>query len=281
MTLGVINSDNRQLCSSWIPKPSTESIFLGKRLIASTLRAMSLSLIFGGLMAGTTYAAHDTVLNGMLTIDFQSNQQQDEIAQTPLASELKIQIPHQGHMAGIRIPRTIDGQPFRGQEFSISLVPNGCVLDGGPDHGQAMLRLTQNLRRQPLKATVFKAQVFGGQYECLFGGASQVLPYDPFDGNHSASVIGELLIWWTQVLSNQNTNNALNVEEEIYRFFELSDSQDVHRLQFQGVEYPSMQSKACDSDSKHLHCNRGGSADGVFNADVRVRFKEQQEPELQ
>ena len=168
-------------------------------------------------MAGTTYAAHDTALKGMLTIDFQANR--DEMAETSLASELKIHIPNQGNVAGIRIPKTIDGQPFRGQAFSVSLVPNGCVLDGGPDYGQAMLRLTQNLRRQPIKGTVFKAQVFGGQYECLFGGASQVLPYDPFDGNHQASVVGELLIWWTQVLSNQNPNNRLSVEEEINQFW--------------------------------------------------------------
>jgi len=234
---------------------------------------MSLSLIFGGLMASTANA-EDTFLKGTLTIDFQANQ--DEIARSPLPNELKIHIPNQSRVAGIKIPRTIDGQPFRGQKFSVSLVPNGCVLDGGPDHGQAMLRLTQNLRRQPIKGTVFKAQVFGGQYECLFGGASQVLPYDPFDGNHQASVVGELLIWWAQVLSNQNPNNALSVEEEIYQFFEISNSPAVHRLRFRGVEYPSVQSKACDSDSKHLHCNRGGSADGVFNTDVHLKFKEQE-----
>lgn len=229
-------------------------------------------------MAGTTYA-HDPDLKGTLTIDFQANQ--DEISQTPLASELKIQIPNQGRVAGIKIPRTIDGQPFRGQEFSVSLIPTGCVLDGGPDHGQAMLRLTQKLRRQPIKGTVLKAHVFAGQYDCLFGGASQVLPYDPFDGNHQAAVVGELLIWWTQVLSNQNPNNALSVEEEIRQFFDISDSHDVHRLRLWGVEYPSVQSPGCNSDSRHVHCNRGGSADGVFSADVRVKFKEQEEPELQ
>jgi hypothetical protein len=278
MELCVNNCDNRQLSSSWFPEPASHSPFLGKKWFKSSVRAVFLSLMFGGLMAGTTYA-HDPVLNGSLTIDFQANQ--DEISRTSLASELKIRIPNQRHVAGIRIPRTIEGQPFRGQEFSVSLVPNGCMLDGGPDHGQAILRLTQKLRREPLKATVFKAHVFGGQYECLFGGASQALPFDPFDGNHQASVVGELLIWWAQVLSNQNPSNALSVEEEMHRFFDISDSHNVDRLRLWGVEYPSVRSKGCSAESKHVHCSRGGSADGVFSTNVRARFEEQENPELQ
>lgn len=275
MKLGMTHRDNREQHSTWIPETSIKSTFQGKRIITSSIRAMSLSLLLGGFMAGTTYAAHDTVLKGTLTIDFHATQQ-DEISQTVLDSEIKFRIPNQGRVAGIRIPRNIDGQPFRGQEFSVSLIPNGCVLDGGPDHGQAKLHLTQNLRRQPIKGTVFKAQVFGGQYECLFGGASQVLPYDPFEGNQQTSALGELLIWWAQVLSNQNPNNSQNVEEEIHRFFEIPNPSVVHRLKFWGIEYPSAQSTGCKIDSKHVRCNRGGSAEGVFSADVRVKFKEQE-----
>ena len=281
MTPGVINCDNRLLFSSWFPETQSSSPFLGKKLIKSAIRAIFLSLIFGGMMAGTTYAqrAHDPVLNGSLTIDFQAKQ--DEISQTPLASEVKIRIPNQRQLAGIRIPRNIEGQPFRGQEFSVSLVPSGCVLDGGPDHGQATLHLTQNLRRRPLKGTVFTAQVFGGQYECLFGGASQVLPYDPFDGNHQASVIGELLVWWEQILSNQDANTTLSVEAEMHQFFQIPDSHKVASLRLLGVEYPWVQSKSCNTDSGQIRCNRGGSAEGVFNADIRVRFEEPETPELQ
>lgn len=225
-------------------------------------------------MVGTTSAAERPV-RGTLTIDFHA-QPLDEIAQSFLDREIKIRIPNQGRLAGLRIPRNIDGQPFRGQEFSLSLVPNGCVLDGGPARGQAVLRLTQKERRQSLQGSVFKAPVFNGQYECLFGGASQVLPYDPFDGNHQTSVIGELVIWWTQILSAQLTDEDKTVKDEVYRFFEIDNSQAVHRLRFRGVEYHSVQSPVCKSDSPHLHCNRGGSAEGMFSADVRVKFRERE-----
>lgn len=278
MTLGVINDNNRQRFSPMISEPSPSRPFMGKQLVKSAIRVISLSVLAGGLLTGTAYA-HDTVLNGTLTIDFKASPA--ETAQPPLASELTFRIPNQGRIAGIRIPRTIEGQPFRGQEFTVSLVPNGCMLDGGPSHGQAHLRLTQKLRRQPLTASVFKAQVFGGQYECLFGGASQVLPYDPFDGNHQASTIGELLIWWTQILSNQQANTGLSVQDEILRFFGSSNPHQVERLRFWGVEYPSFQSRGCNSESRHIRCNRGGSADGVFNANVRVRFEDQDHEELQ
>lgn len=228
-------------------------------------------------LGGTAYA-HDPFLRGTLTIDFTGNQ--DEIGQPPLDGDLNITIPNQGRFAGLKIPKTIDGQPFRGQEFTVSLVPNGCVLEGGLDNGQALLRLTKKTKSQPIKGTVFKANVFNGQYECPFGGASQVMPYDPFDGNSQASALGELVIWWTQVLSNPNITNGQNVEEEMRQFFEIPNSHAVHRLRFRSVEYPSAQSPGCNSDSKHLFCNRGGSADGIFNADIRVKFKEK-EQELQ
>ncbi len=273
MKLDMHHCDNRQQKSNWIPELSFASTFLGKRFITRTIRTMSLSLIMGGLMTSTAYA-HDPALIGMLTIDFLAPQ--DEISQTVLDNEVKIKIPNQGHIAGFRIPKTINGQPFRGQEFSVSLVPSGCMLDGGAERGQATLRLTQKLRRQPIKATVFKAQVFGGQYECLFGGASQVMPHDPFDGNHQTSAVGELVIWWTQILANQNPNNSQSVKEEMHQFFDISNSHDVHRLRFWGVEYPSVQSQGCNSDPRYVHCNRGGSADGVFNTNVRVRFKQQE-----
>lgn len=235
--------------------------------------AISFSMIFGGLMVGTAYAAKDTILRGTLTIDYQGKQ--DEISPAPLSTDLKIRIPQQHRIAGLKIPRRINGQPFRGQEFTVSLVPSGCVLDGGPSLGVASLRLHQKMKKQPFPGTVFKAPVFNGQYECLFGGASQVMPYDPFDGNHETSVIGELVIWWTQVLSHQNPTTNQSVKEEMHEFFEFPNSQAVHRLWFRSVEYHSVQSPGCDPNSPHRRCNRGGTADGIFNADLRARFKDQ------
>ena len=277
MQLCIFKQPHRQPFSSWSSQNFHKLRFLGKGFSNPSIRILALSLILSGLLGGTAYA-HDPVLKGTLTIDFIGNQ--DEISQNPLDGDLKIMIPNQGRFAGLRIPKTIDGQPFRGQEFTVSLVPNGCVLDGGPNSGQALLRLSQKLRGQPPTGTVFKTHVSNGQYECLFGGASQVMPYDPFDGNNPASVIGELVILWTQVFSNPNISNGQSVEEEMQQFFEIPTSHAVHYLRFRSVEYPSAQGPQCNSDSKHLSCNRGGSADGIFNADIRLKFKEK-EQELQ
>lgn len=265
---------HQQTVFSWFPQVSCKSHFLGQRVFKPSLQILGLSLLLSGLFGGTA-SAKDSVLNGSLTIDFAGNQ--DEISQTPLNGDLKIMIPNQGRFAGLKIPKNIDGQPFRGQEFTVSLVSSGCVLDGGgPKSGQALLHLTQNLRKQPMTGSVFKTTVSNGQYECLFGGASQVLPYDPFDGNHHNAVLGELVIWWTQALSNPNISNDQNVEEEMRQFFEIPNTSTFHRIRLRGVEYPSVSSQGCNSDSKHLSCNRGGSADGMFSADMQVKFKEQE-----
>ena len=76
----------------------------------------------------------------------------------------------------------------------------------------------KKMKRQPIKGTTFKAHVFNGQYECLFGGASQVMPYDPFDGNHQTSVIGELVIWWAQVLTSQNPDTVKALKKKRVSF---------------------------------------------------------------
>ena len=272
MKLYCFNTRKQQQTGFCAPLSFLRPPFQGRRLIKPTVRVLAASLILGCMLIGTAFA-HDPVLNGSLIIDFTGSH--GEISPPSPGGEVKITIPNRRHFAGIRIPRHIDGQPFRGQEFTVSIVPSGCVLDGTSSSGQVLLRLTQNLRRQPTTGTTFKATVASGQYECLFGGASQVLPYDPFAGNQQNSVMGELLIWWAQIFSDQNTDGNQSVKDAIHQFFGIDSNHYVNRLQFQAVEYPSAFSPSCNVGSEQIRCNRGGTADGVFTADVRVRFREQ------
>ena len=271
-----IGYDDQELCTR--DQHNLRSLSASK--LASSEKLRYLAILAGVLIllsstAGPGFAHSDrykeqrTKLHGALVIDFT-----DRTKKNPI-QEMTFSIPNRRKMAGVSIPKEVNGMPFRGQEFKVDF--RNCLRAEIENGGHAILHLSHKSHHSGRKSTVVQGTVTQLASGCLFSGNALVMPFDPFMGNPLTSWIGQTAIWHTQVLATDPDGNGSTNEQEIRNFFEIPDNQIEKRLRIKSAEAHMELGDECVKLMGKVQCSRGGSAKGIFNSRVMIKFHTQSE----
>ena len=227
------------------------------------------SLVTPGFAHSDRHKERRTKLHGALVIDFTDTTKMNPI------QEMTLNIPNRRKIAGVPIPKEVQGMPFRGQEFKVDF--RSCLRAEIANGGHAILHITHKNNRKTTKSTVVQGTVTQLASGCLLSGNAFVMPFDPFMGDPLASWIGQTVIWHTQVLAADPDGNGSTNEQEIRTFFEVPDDQISTRLRIKSAEAPMEFGDECLKLMGKVQCSRGGSAQGIFSSRVKIKFHTQSE----
>ena len=222
-----------------------------------------------GLAHSDRHKEERTKLHGALVIDFT-----DRTKRNPI-QELTFNIPDRKKIAGVAIPKEVNGMPFRGQEFKVDF--RNCLRAEIENGGHAILHVTHKKRHSGRKSTVVQGTVTQLAADCLRSGNALVMPFDPFLGDPLTSWIGQTVIWHTQVFAADPDGNGSTNEQEIRDFFEIPDNQVAKRLRIKSAEAHTELGDDCVELMGKVQCSRGGSAKGIFSSRVMIKFHTQSE----
>lgn len=200
--------------------------------------------------------AYANTVKGTLNVQFDGNQD------NPM-DPVTFHIFDTNFIAGVKIPKEVNGMPFRGQEFTIDF--NGCT--GALKAGEATLIL-----RRKKTVDTFKSYVTNGSFLCLFNGTAIVSPWDPFTGNLTESLLGEAAIWFRQILDGDPDENMRTNEQEILAGFgSASDT----RVEIREIDdgHSAFGPPNCTQPIGKINCNDGGSSSGILTNFFSIRTK--------
>lgn len=244
-----------------MPRRQHEIPFLGKKIGLFPLKSFSIALATCTILGMGNSWADDKTVTGLLVVDY------SERVESPIPKIETIQIPRQGRVDGLEVPRWIETMQFRGETFTVDF--SGCFDgdDGLGNGGVAYLLLHERRNGDNNRRLVLKANVTRGIMECLRdeNSGKWVAP-DPFTGHQSSSKIASMMVILNQVFRADPDSNGLSNDAEIRDFLKIQDAFVLDRARIgEGFEMVDGSGSNVVSHEVSLRFHEGGTPNLITN----------------